>query len=313
MAKVSIYRPNLTSGLRAGDTLVLPYSAGDSQANFDTALGINVLFLNGGVGTLRSVGLVMLDDTDTFTVAFNPSDITITWRAEARSIGDTDDVIFAFNLFSGYATADYVDAEIAALSSIYLTIANAALTYTPKSTQVLAGTGLTGGGALSADVTVSLGAAAIASLGLADSAVQPTRAVNAGTGLTGGGDLSANRTLALDAPTQTSLNKADTALQPGEAQGYFGPVDTTTTPPTNGDGLVFDGTNWVPGPAGGGMFKGENGTVGSRAGDIFRINAQTLNTSVTIDASENASAAGPLTIATGVTLTVTSGGNLSIV
>lgn len=66
-------------------------------------------------------------------------------------------------------------------------------------------------------------------------------------------------------------------------------------------------------PTGGGLFKGENGEVGSSAGDIFRVNQQTLNTSTTIDADENASATGPLAIATGVTLTVTTGGNLSIV
>ena len=65
--------------------------------------------------------------------------------------------------------------------------------------------------------------------------------------------------------------------------------------------------------SGGGMFKGDNGTVGSRAGDIFRINEQTLNTSTTIDADENASATGPLAVATGATLTVASGGSLSIV
>lgn len=88
--------------------------------------------------------------------------------------------------------------------------------------------------------------------------------------------------------------------------------DASTAGAVSGDGLVFDGTDWVPGPAGGGMFKGENGTVGSRAGDIFRINEQTLNTDVTIDATENASAAGPLVVATGVTLTVTSGGSLVI-
>jgi hypothetical protein len=58
------------------------------------------------------------------------------------------------------------------------------------------------------------------------------------------------------------------------------------------------------GGAGGGYFKGENGTVGSGAGDIFRINEAELNTSTTILAAENASATGPLTIASGVTLTV---------
>ena len=55
---------------------------------------------------------------------------------------------------------------------------------------------------------------------------------------------------------------------------------------------------------GAGYFKGDNGTVGSSAGDIFRINEAELNTSTTILAAENASATGPLTIASGVTLTV---------
>ena len=46
---------------------------------------------------------------------------------------------------------------------------------------------------------------------------------------------------------------------------------------------------------------------------IFRVNAQSLTADTTIDADENASAAGPLTIASGVTLTITSGGSVSIV
>lgn len=81
-------------------------------------------------------------------------------------------------------------------------------------------------------------------------------------------------------------------------------VDFETDPPTTGDGMTFNGTKWVPGPAGGGMFKGDNGTVGSRSGDIFRINNAILTADTTIDADENASCAGPLEIDTGVTLTV---------
>ena len=46
---------------------------------------------------------------------------------------------------------------------------------------------------------------------------------------------------------------------------------------------------------------------------IFRVNAQSLTADTTIDADENANATGPLAVASGVTLTVTSGGNLSIV
>lgn len=89
-------------------------------------------------------------------------------------------------------------------------------------------------------------------------------------------------------------------------------VDLTTAPPAPGDGFVYDGVNFVPGPAGGGMFKGDNGTVGSRSGDIFRINNKSLTANTTIAATENASCAGPLTVATDVTLTVAAGGSLVI-
>tara|TARA_Y100000389_G_scaffold199909_1_gene239246 strand:- start:1502 stop:2002 length:501 start_codon:yes stop_codon:yes gene_type:complete len=64
-------------------------------------------------------------------------------------------------------------------------------------------------------------------------------------------------------------------------------------------------------PTGGGMFKGENGTVGTQPGDIFRVNEQILNTNTTIDSDENASATGPLEIASSVTLTVN--GNLTVI
>ena len=64
----------------------------------------------------------------------------------------------------------------------------------------------------------------------------------------------------------------------------------------------------------GGRYKGERGTVGAagNAGDIFRVHEQTLNTNVTIDATENAIASN-FAIASGVTVTITTGGNLSIV
>ena len=66
------------------------------------------------------------------------------------------------------------------------------------------------------------------------------------------------------------------------------------------------------GGGGGGTFKGNNGEVNAGGGDIFRVHQQQLDTNTTIDADENALAAGPLTVATGVTLTVTTGGNLVI-
>ena len=59
---------------------------------------------------------------------------------------------------------------------------------------------------------------------------------------------------------------------------------------------------------GGGKFLGE-GAGG--AGDIIRVHENELNTSVAIDPNNNGLAAGPLTIASGVTLTIN--GELSVV
>ena len=49
-----------------------------------------------------------------------------------------------------------------------------------------------------------------------------------------------------------------------------------------------------------------------KSGGIFRTNAQSLTTSTTILATENAQATGTLTVASGVTLTVNDGGRLVV-
>lgn len=89
--------------------------------------------------------------------------------------------------------------NLADLASIPTALTNLGLNDVVRTSRTLtAGTGLTGGGDLSANRSFALSAGSIASLALADTAVQPTRQVNTtGTGLTGGGDLSANRTIAL--------------------------------------------------------------------------------------------------------------------
>ena len=113
-------------------------------------------------------------------------------------------------------------------------------------------------------------------------------------------DLFMNGIHLINGTDYTAANGSDVILMTGAAAGDLIEVVAYST---------FEVAN----VSGGGMFKGDNGTVGSRAGDIFRVNEQTLNTSTTIDADENANATGPLAVASGVTLTVTTGGNLSIV
>ena len=111
-------------------------------------------------------------------------------------------------------------------------------------------------------------------------------------------DVYLNGVKLLNGSDYTASNGSDVVLSSGAAAGDILEVLSFAT---------FETAN------SGGRYKGDRGTVGTASanGDIFRVNEQTLNTNVTIDADENASAAGPLTVASGVTLTVT--GNLSIV
>jgi len=69
---------------------------------------------------------------------------------------------------------------------------------------------------------------------------------------------------------------------------YLGATDTSITIPTQNKG----------------NFKN---------GGMFRVNSQTVDVDTTIEATENATATGPLTVSSGVTITVNSGGNLAII
>jgi len=69
----------------------------------------------------------------------------------------------------------------------------------------------------------------------------------------------------------------------------------------------------ISGQLGAGYFQGDNGTTGDLTNglkDIIRTHENQLDTNVTIASNTNGLAAGPLTIATGVTLTIN--GNLVI-
>ena len=113
-------------------------------------------------------------------------------------------------------------------------------------------------------------------------------------------DVYMNGVRLVDGTDFTATNGSDVVLTSGAATGDI--IDV----------LMFTAVDLAT-AVGGGRYKGERGTLGpaAAAGDIFRINEQTLNTNTTIDADENASCAGPLTLATGVTLTVN--GNLTVV
>lgn len=136
----------------------------------------------------------------------------------------------------------------------------------------------------------------------------------AGKALLDDADASAQRTtLGLGTIATQAANSVD--IDGGAIDNT--PIGVTTAAAGNFTNIDFTGNLTQNGSAftsGGGLFKGDNGTTGDAStgpGDIFRINEQELNTDVTITSTENASATGPMAVASGTTLTVS--GNLSII
>ena len=78
------------------------------------------------------------------------------------------------------------------------------------------------------------------------------------------------------------------------------------------------GAKLTAGAGGVGFFQGENGSRGDTTngkGDIFRTHESTLNSNTTLgthNAADNSLCAGPLTIATGTTLTISNSCTLVI-
>ena len=115
-----------------------------------------------------------------------------------------------------------------------------------------------------------------------------------------------NRTVA---SKQSILVSVDGVVQ--DAAGSYTVPDgitlTFTAAPSSGTNNIFvnyldlaRGSVTIP-TGNKGNFKG---------GGLFRTNAQNLTTDITILATENANVTGPFTVASGVTLTVESGGTL---
>ena len=94
--KTGVDFPPLRTGLThivGENTLTFPYKTGDAQDSFSGVAGVHLCMINAG-------SLMLTDDTDTFSVAFGASDITITWHSQRNSLRDIDDVVFVFNAFA---------------------------------------------------------------------------------------------------------------------------------------------------------------------------------------------------------------------
>jgi len=147
-------------------------------------------------------------------------------------------------VIAGQATPNALRASqnLADIGNVTTAVNNLGLSDVVRTSRTLtAGTGLTGGGNLTANRTFALNASSIASLALADTAVQPARAINTGAGLTGGGNLSANRTISLTGQALALHNFTNTGfiLRTGDAAyttRAFAAGDGLTV--SNGSGLA---------------------------------------------------------------------------
>lgn len=141
MAKLSTYIIQLRSAIThvaPNNVLTFPYNPGDVQADF--VGGGALLLVNGGRLALR-------EDTDTFTIAFNAGDITLTWHDLLHSVGDVDDISITMDLFNPLTGGGDV----------------------PASRTINTTAPLQGGGDLSADRTIS-----IAANGITNSLLRPS-------------------------------------------------------------------------------------------------------------------------------------------
>jgi hypothetical protein len=125
---------------------------------------------------------------------------------------------------------------------------------------------------------------------------------------TGGGGVNLDSTYAW---TNVHTFAANVVFSAGiSANGGYG---------TAGDVLTSNGSvvYWSPAAGGGGVYmKGGSATVGSLGSEgqnIFRVNANTLNYDTTISTGENATATGPISVASGITLTVQIDARVSII
>lgn len=303
------------------------------QANIDTVSGIaaNVTTVAGISANVTTVAGVSADVT---TVAGISADVT-TVAADGTDIGTVAGISADVTTVAGISAdvttvaADGTDiGTVAGISGDVTTVAGVAANVTTVAGVAADVTTVAG---ISADVTVAATNVAditnFADVYIGPSASDPTQ--RADTSALQAGDLYFNtgsssmkvyngsswENVAVSAATVVAkTSSTGSAVIPvgttgdrdgSPATGYF--RYNTTESQFEG----YDGSAWGQIGGGAGYFKGENGTVGSSAGDIFRINDQELNTDVTIASTENASATGPLSIASGVTLTVD--GNLTII
>lgn len=129
----------------------------------------------------------------------------------------------------------------------------------------------------------------------------------------------------IDANTKAAFEKANTggtisyaAYDKANSANYFAYLvninATAAFAQANAASLAASASYDKANVAGGGFYKGNNGDKGlaSNKNDIFRVNNNYIGQNLYFSSNENASATGPLTVNTGIVLTINSGARVVI-
>jgi hypothetical protein len=179
---------------------------------------------------------------------------------------------------------------------------------------VTAGTGLTGGGALSANITLNVGAGdgitvAADSVAVDSTVVRTTLDLVAGNGLTGGGTLAASRTFHVGAGDGITVNANDVALASSVAgNGLAYSAGVLSVNVGTGIAIVTDTVTLASTVAGAGLTF-TTGVLAVGAGDGITVAADSVALASSVAGTGLAYASGVLSVnaATGLT---TSGDNV---
>ena len=163
---------------------------------------------------------------------------------------------------------------------------------------------------LSANNLSDLNDAATARTNLGLSTVAQTGAYSDLSGLPTLG--SAAATASTDYATAAQGALADTALQSLSGESIQNLSDVGSMTPVDGDVLIWEAasSSWKSGAVAAGA---SGGATGGGTDQVFYQNDQAVTTDYTIPADKNAMSTGPVTINSGVTLTVSSGARYVVI
>lgn len=258
-------------------------SVAGNSTNINAVAG-NSTNINAVAGNVTNINAVAADATDIGTVATNIANV----NTVAGDITNVNTVASNITSINSFANTYFISATAPASPTegdLWFDTTNNAMKVYDGSSWLSVSPDLVG------DTSPQLGG----NLDLNSNDITGTGNVNI-TGSLTATDLTANGTTAIKVPVGT------TAQRPTPAQGQlrFNSTDSSFE--------GYDGSAWgaIGGDAGGGATGG-----GSDA--IFYENGQTVTTNYTITNGKNAMSAGPITINSGVTVTVGSGETWTVV